>query len=236
VGTAELRRLDVSSRRGARGLVNAALRAETGSASAAARRVDPRRLAALAELAQSQAGSMATPARSGPAGPRTGWVCGPPAGPATRRWSGTCRQRGPGSHDRSGRSPWPRQCRRGGPRGSATARALGRCKRVAHAAALLGDARRCEAGDHGRREGLRPPPARPRPALDYWLTDDEFAAMTGAASRSCAGRGWPSRCSAMRWPASASPARALYRGWLAEAHLTAGAPDAAAPLAARALL
>jgi hypothetical protein len=71
----------------------------------------------------------------------------------------------------------------------------------------------------------------------YWLTDDEFAAMTG-------------RCYAiLRRPRLAVPllslalagireprAAALYRGWLAEAHLDTGTPEAAAPHASRALL
>jgi hypothetical protein len=82
---------------------------------------------------------------------------------------------------------------------------------------------------------------RRRPEVDppwvYWLTDAEFAAMTG-------------RCYAMlRRPRLAVPllghglagvrhprSAALYGGWLAEAHLDAGSPDAAAPMAARALL
>jgi transcriptional regulator with XRE-family HTH domain len=120
--------------------------------------------------------------------------------------------------------------------GSATARALS-LQRVAHAAALTGDARRCERAITAAERMY----GRRRPDLDpswvYWLTDDEFAAMTG-------------RCYAiLRRPRLAVPllshalagirhprSAALYRGWLAEAHLDAGAPDAAAPLAARALL
>jgi transcriptional regulator with XRE-family HTH domain len=120
--------------------------------------------------------------------------------------------------------------------GSAGARALA-SQRVAYAAARAGDAQGCErAITAAERLFGRRHPADDPPWL-YWLTDDEFAALTG-------------RCFAvLRRPRLAVPLLshaltgirqprpvALYTGWLAEAHLDAGAPERASELAADALL
>ena len=236
--TAELRRLDdLIGGAGLAGLVNATLRAETGRVTSA-RRADPRRLAALAELAQlagwvnGDAGDIRAARSAHRLGLRAARRAGDPAlvghllGSAARVSADPVRAL---ALARAGADEVARA-------GSATARALA-LQRVAHAAALLGDARRCERAITAAERVY----GRRRPDLDppwtYWLTDDEFAAMTG-------------RCFAiLRRPRLAVPLlshalagirqprpAALYRGWLAEAHLDAGAPDAAAPLAARALL
>jgi hypothetical protein len=234
--TAELRRLDdLVGGAGLSGLVATALRARMAAVRAAP---TPGRLTGLAELAQ-----------------LAGWVNGD-AGNARAAWSahrlGLRAAREVGDPALVGHllssaaqvSIEPARAlalaRAGATEaaraGSATARALS-LQRVAHAAALAGDARRCEQAITAAERMY----GRRRPALDppwvYWLTDDEFAAMTG-------------RCYAiLRRPRLAVPllshalagvrhprSAALYRGWLAEAHLDAGAPDTAAPLTARALL
>jgi transcriptional regulator with XRE-family HTH domain len=115
------------------------------------------------------------------------------------------------------------------------ARALA-LQRVAYAAARAGDVHECEraisAAD--RMFGRRDP--ADEPAWLYWLTDAEYAALSG-------------RCYAvLRRPRLAVPLLshalagirqprpvALYTAWLAEAHLDAGAPERAAELAAEAL-
>jgi len=120
--------------------------------------------------------------------------------------------------------------------GSATARAL-LLQRVAYAAARTGDRRGCEqalaAADtmYGRRD----------PELDpdwvYWLTEPEFAALTG---RCYARLGRPRLAvpllnhalGGVHQPRSA----AIYTGWLAQAQLTAGDLEAAGSLAGAALL
>jgi hypothetical protein len=120
--------------------------------------------------------------------------------------------------------------------GSATARAL-LLHRVAHAAARLGDRGGCEralvAADRmysRRRADLDPP-------WVYWLTEAEFAAMTG---RCYAALGRPRLAipllthglAHIRQPRAAS----IYRSWLAVAHLDAGNADQSAQAAGAALL
>jgi transcriptional regulator with XRE-family HTH domain len=234
--TAELRRLDdLIGGAGLSGIVNAALRAE-----AAAVRADPARwrLTGLAELAQlagwvnGDAGDARAAWAAHRLGLRAARLAGDPALVGHLLGSAAQVSADPGRAMALARAGAAEVARSG----SATARALS-LQRVAYAAARAGDARRCERAItaaervYGRRRAALDPP------WVYWLTDDEFAAMTG-------------RCYAiLRRPRLAVPllshalagirhprAAALYRGWLAEAHLDAGAPDAAAPLAARALL
>jgi hypothetical protein len=120
--------------------------------------------------------------------------------------------------------------------GSAAARAL-LLQRLAYAAARTGDRGACEralaAADtmYGRRD------AGPDPDWAYWLTEAEFAAMTGR----CYARLGRARLAipllthalpTVRHPRAAS----IYRGWLAEAHLSARELEPAAALAGEALL
>lgn len=233
---AELRRLDdLIGGAGLSGLVDAAMRAEAAAARAAP---TPARLTGVAELAQlaGWVNGDAGDERAARAAHRFGLRAARQAGDSAL----VGHLLGSAAHVSTEPARALALARAGAAEaaraGSATARALA-LQRVAHAAALAGDPRRCERAITAAERMY----GRRRPHLDppwvYWLTDDEFAAMTGRCyailrrhrlavpllSHALAG---------IRHPRSA----ALYRGWLAEAHLDAGAPDTAAPLAARALL